>query len=244
MEAWLAGKPVPARDEIIARWGPTFLNDREAWTFARKAVLEEPSYDTLIHMHDWREEWIRRYGFAIPSAELIALLREHQPIVEIGAGSGYMTQLMRTAGIEVIGTDIGPRGYAFSTAEHDPYQEIMGGKRAVRHWRDRTVFCSWPTGDHTWFRQAIKAMRIGQRLIMVTDGSAAERTARGYLDCCFAMETDAPLPVWWPVARDLVVLYRKQVQNVDTRNSLLGQLLAGLCGPAADDARGAADGRR
>jgi hypothetical protein len=87
-------------------------------------------------------------------------------------------------------------------------------------------------------------MRIGQRLIMVTDGSAAERTARGYLDCCFAMESDAPLPVWWPVARDLVVLYRKRVQNVDPRNSLLSQLLAGLFAPAADGAKGADDGRR
>jgi hypothetical protein len=196
MERWLSGEPVWSHDEIIARWGREFMMYRRAWDMGDAASYDRDVARQLAR-HELRGEAIRRFGFAIPCRELLDALAEHQPIVEIGAGSGYMTTLMRQHGIDVIGTD--PGLDYIDVIEHgrfDPMQICIEGKTAVRRFRDRTVFCSWPSLNGTWFRQALRAMRIGQRIILVEEDSCGDESTWDYRDACFAREADVPLPAW------------------------------------------------
>jgi len=200
MQGWLDGEPVWPYRKIIDVWGPEFEMYRLRWHREVEQAAEAggftwsgPDFDKGLQRgiatYRLRDEWIRRFGFAIPCAELLDELAKAEHVIEAGAGSGYMTRLMRNRGISVTGTDYdwrGPSGHGFVTGMHDELQlNGRAAKTMARRYRDSTVFCSWPTLHATWFRQMLKAMRIGQRLVIIHEDACAEDTAWQYLDDCF-----------------------------------------------------------
>jgi hypothetical protein len=219
MRRWIAGEPVWPFPEVLARWGGEFEMYRRRW--AREMRRDESQWEREARwerdakLYELRQEWIREFGFAIPCAELLDALASLQPVVEIGAGSGYLTALARARGIDIVGTDAGPVDelrYGFRVAKHDPRQLQLAGKTAVRRFRDRSVFCSWPTLNRTWFRQALRAMRIGQRVIVIREEACAEDSAWEYLDACFKQEGEIDLPAW-PFMNDRAEVHRKRRHN-------------------------------
>jgi 16S rRNA G1207 methylase RsmC len=66
----------------------------------------------------------------------------------------------------------------------------------VRRYPDALIFCSWPSLEETWYRQALKAMRVGQRIVAVIEDSCAEESAREYFDACFEIERLIPIPAF------------------------------------------------
>lgn len=228
MQSWLDGKPVWPCSKIIEVWGREFMDIRRQWRELAERMLAVGSVSlerrvrretALFHV---RMEYVARYGFAIPCAELIDALREAQPIVEVGAGSGYMTKLMRNAGIDVIGSDIDEgrenSGHGFIVGEHDPMQiGRAAAKQVVRRFPDRAVFCSWPTLKATWFRQMLRAMRLGQELIVIREECCAEDSAWQYIDDCFEHRRDIELPCF-PMIHDYAGLYVKRRQDVQSKD--------------------------
>lgn len=194
MRNWLNGEPVWSHDEILQRWGQEFMMYRNAWANNNFDFIPLERSMELLKL---REKAVKELGFAIPCRELLDALKQYQPIIEIGAGSGYLTTLMRKHGVEVVGTDPGFGGFGFTVGRYDNQQQVMQGKTAVRHFRDRTVFCSWPTLEHTWFRQAMRAMRIGQKLIVIEEDSCAEQSTWDYREAMFQPLADIPLPAWY-----------------------------------------------
>jgi hypothetical protein len=217
MRRWLAGEPVWTHAEIISRWGAEFrmyreFMYREYW--GSNEYEPRTSIERSIELSDMREKAITEFGFMLPCKELLDALEANQPIVEVGAGTGFMTALMRHRGIDVIGTDIGDVGYCFKTGRYDPSQLRLQAKTAVRRYRDRTVFCSWPTYDHTWMRQALRAMRIGQRAIIIEEDSCAEETAWEYRNRSFegnGMSIRVPA---WNYMNDRAALWIKKRHHV------------------------------
>lgn len=193
MRNWLNGEPVWSHEEILQQWGQEFMMYRNAWA---ENIHIFPSLERSLELLKLRSKAIKEFGFAIPCRELLDVLKQHQPIIEIGAGSGYFTTLMRKHGVEVLGTDPGIGSFGFSFGCHDNQQLVMQGKTAIRRYRGRTVFCSWPTLDHTWFRQAMRAMRIGQKLIVIEEDSCAEQSTWDYREATFKPLADVPLPAW------------------------------------------------
>lgn len=62
----------------------------------------------------------RAYAFAVPSAEALAALAKHGPLVEWGAGTGYWAAMLQRAGADVVALDCQPTasgaGHAYSDA--------------------------------------------------------------------------------------------------------------------------------
>lgn len=200
MQGWLEGEQVWPYAKIIRTWGPEFemyrrrMSRQIAAASKRGSIsFKEPNFEKMFSrgaaIHAVRDEWIARFGFAIPCAELLDGLAKAGHVVEVGAGTGYMTRLMRNRGIDVVGTDYdwrGPSSHGFMTGQHDAEQvNGIDAKTAVRRYPDSTVFCSWPTLHATWFHQMLKAMRIGQHLIVVGEDACADRAAWEYLNDCF-----------------------------------------------------------
>lgn len=201
MRRWLDGEPVWSYAKIIEEWGSDFEMYRHRWSREFKESMKTGAFalpapanidgrlECLANQQRTRSRYIHEFGFAIPCAELFAEMAMHRHgIVDVGAGTGYMTRLMRNRGIDVIGSDYecnGLSGHGFCVGAHDPDQVKAHAKTMVRRHRDRIVFCSWPTYRATWFRQMLKAMQIGQRLVVIREESCAEATAWQYLDDCF-----------------------------------------------------------
>lgn len=210
MERWLGGEPVWPLDRVLKKWGRGFENYRVAW---RRGDYGLSQLDDHMKLFMLRDQWTEKFGFAIPCKELIEVCRKHAPILDVGAGTGYMTKLMRNAGIDVTGTDAFKFSYGWQCGIYDDKQKTITAKAAIRAAKNRpTVFCSWPTYDHTWFRQALKAMNIGQRLIVVRESATADESAWAYLDKCFAEEETIQIPCW-PHMHDCCEVWVKKRQR-------------------------------
>jgi hypothetical protein len=209
MRSWLNGEPVWSYAKILEVWGPEFEMYRRRWDRQFQEKMKqaqetgEITFDgdtmhiimrgvSILHL---RDAWIAEFGFAIPCAELLDELAKHRQVIEVGAGSGYMTRLMLNQGINVIGSNPPLNDYTF---EHGKYAvlALREAKTMARANPDATVFCSWPTLKHTWFRQALKAMKVGQRLVVIREDACAEKTAWQYLDDCFEQTATIDIPTF------------------------------------------------
>lgn len=207
MQGWLDGEPVWPYDRIIKTWGSDFEMYRRRWSREIDWAIEAGAIEfkkndfegMMLRARDLymlRHEWVGRFGFAIPCAELLDELAKAEHVVEVGAGTGYMTRLMRHRGIDVTGSDPGDAGYSFMPGILDNQQVGAEAKTMVRRYPTSTVFCSWPTLKATWFRQMLKAMQIGQRLVVIREDACAEETAWQYLDDCFDMMVEIDIPTF------------------------------------------------
>lgn len=232
MQRWIDGEPVWPYAKIIETWGEHFEMYRRRWARQldekmRKAEetgvieFEQPGWTTKdevmglvmrgVSMYQLRDVWIDRFGFAIPCAELLDELARHRKVVEVGAGSGYMTRLMLNRGTNVTGSNPARSDYTF---EHGAHAALDAGeaKTMARRYPDATIFCSWPTLNHTWFRQLLKAMHIGQTLIVIRESACAEHSAWEYLDDCFDELRTIDIPTFEHM-NDIAAVYIKKRQR-------------------------------
>ncbi|MDB5476169.1 MAG: hypothetical protein JWP49_1680 [Phenylobacterium sp.] len=151
-------------DWIAAGQAPTAESLRAAGLTTRSTDPERVRELRLA-----RKVFVRTWGFSIPCAEAIGVLSRLGPLVEIGAGSGYWTALLRHAGLDAIATDAaatGNIGYGFEAGRFCPV-EPLSGHAAVRAHPERDVFCAWPTEGSPWALAAVRAMPVGRRLALI-----------------------------------------------------------------------------
>lgn len=194
MRRWLDGTPVPSREVFLSTFGTAYINYRircdAFYGFDAGAI------DIFSQQRRQRRHFIDKYGFSIPISEAIDALRKYSPLLEIGAGSGYWSRLMRNEGIDVVATDPSCDAfYGFDVGKHFPV-EPLPGKTAVRHYPRRNVFCSWPSLKHTWLRQAARAMRPGRTLIVVREDSTADERTWDYIEGTFRHVENIEIPCW------------------------------------------------
>lgn len=129
--------------------------------------------DRAQRLREVRRAFIRNWGFSIPCAEAVEALRAlGRPLLEIGAGSGYWVALLRAAGLDVIGADVGNAGegaFGSGLGRLCPI-EALDGPAAVDAYPDRDVFCSWPSREDPWGAEAVRRIRVGRTLALIGDG--------------------------------------------------------------------------
>ena len=214
------------RDSLAPRLAASPLADMELWvrTGAPPAAADlrargltgphaEPSPDA-DELRELRKAFRRVWGFSIPCREAVDALRAlNRPLVEIGAGSGYWTALLRAAGLEVIGTDLQSDGegpYGSGLGRHAPL-EAVGGPEAVAAYPDRDVFCSWPTEGADWSFEAAQQIAVGRALALIGDPPGGV-TGTGALHAClaerFVVETVVEIPQF-PRVDDRLIIHRR-----------------------------------
>lgn len=153
LEAWLAG-------------GAPF--DTQSW-------MGKP---TLGDMERTMQRFVQRrtlsqsYGFGMPGVGFVARVGRFGPIVEIGAGTGFLSALLTAHGVSSIATDPHPvatNRYGFAPAQAWPVEAIDAATAIAQH-PDRAVLCSWPCYEAPWAGEAIAQMRPGQVLFLIGEG--------------------------------------------------------------------------
>lgn len=187
--AWLAGG-VPERAELVRRFGLT------RWSFWMDFLL--------------RSRVIARFGFAIPCREAIQAAVAAGPLVELGAGTGYWSALIRNAGGDVLACDPDDGGYGFAVGSHHPV-ERCDARDFVRQHPERHALIVWPSYGEDWACQAAESLAVGRTLFLVGEGPGGctgnDRLFR-YLDDAFELVDEIALPVW-PGIHDHLTVHRK-----------------------------------
>lgn len=119
--------------------------------------------------HDVR----RRFSWAVPTIEALQTIEEVSPngVVEIGAGSGYWTGMLRQRGVDVIAYDPDPPSMGESEwhtgFEWSPVE--VGNHRVISDHADRTLLLVWPNYSRRW-TDAVVELYQGDTVVYVGEG--------------------------------------------------------------------------
>lgn len=93
----------------------------------------------------------QQYAWAIPTSEALDEIKRHQPIVEVGAGTGYWASLLRKMGVDIVAYDIVPvpaKDNAWHFRANKSWSEVLAGDEEIAaKYPERSLFICWPPGD-------------------------------------------------------------------------------------------------
>ena len=96
-----------------------------------------------------RDDYTSKYGFPIITDQAIRWIAEqtnNTPMIEIGAGNGYLSKEMRERGIDIIPTDpseVDQNHYLLGKIEHVPIEKL-DGIQALEKYPEHSAVWSWP----------------------------------------------------------------------------------------------------
>lgn len=124
----------------------------------------------------WDVMWNHRleFGFPIVSGEALSEVVSHlegRPVLEVGAGGGYLAHLLEGQGVDILATDLGDRPYM---PEPKVWTEVqtLDGVSAVRDHPHRVVLISWPDDfnqESGWSDQVLEATQA-EMIIYLGEG--------------------------------------------------------------------------
>ena len=119
-----------------------------------------------------RQDFIRRYSYAVPTREALQAIARYSPLVEVGAGTGYWAMLLQDAGADVVALDTHPPhpGNKNTFVKPFAYTEVLfGGPGSLKRYPDRTLFLCWPPYNTPMAMACLKVYR-GQQLVYIGEG--------------------------------------------------------------------------
>jgi len=199
-----------------------------------------PDLVTLRHggqgmsAHERRRWCVRRYAFAIPTEAALDAVARYAPIVELGAGTGYWTYLLRRRGVDCVAYDLAPPDRQPNPNRLRPLTWThvdRGDVGVLAGHAERTLFLCWPSYRDPFAARALAAY-VGTRLIYVGEpagGHTADDDFFSLLARDWQAAENVALPNW-PGTRDLLTVYRRAASSLGR-----GQTSAGPSRPAAEN---------
>ena len=157
-----------------------------------------------------RDQMIRDFTFAIPCTEAINRLVQLSPILEVGAGSGHWSRLLRDAGAEVVAVDSHQVAFHGYTYPFNTDTLNMDGPFAVDYFYPRTVFMCWPPYDKPFAFDVATKMRGGTTLAYIGElgGCTGDEDFFELLNSAFHFVGEIQIPRW-SALNDAMYIYEK-----------------------------------
>jgi len=163
---------------------------------------------------DNRQILCQKYAWSVPNEEAVNVLLAHQPIIEVGAGTGYWASLVRKKGGQIIATDILPapsKGNLWHRLAGSSWTEVVSGDETiVRQYPNSTLFLSWPPETN---RCAFNALSLykGNILIYVGEDAGGCTGTKEFHDMLardWHLVKHVELPQW-PGVYDMLYVYER-----------------------------------
>jgi hypothetical protein len=152
-----------------------------------------------------RRSFIAFYGWSVPDRPSVARIRElagDRAVLEVCAGNGLWTRLLRGAGLNIAATDAAP----VAAATLVPV-EALDAEAAVRaHPECAALMLSWPPFRNDAAFRALRAF-AGDLLVYAGDDRfCGDGQFRALVERAWRLEEQLPLPSW-PGLDDAVAIY-------------------------------------
>lgn len=127
-----------------------------------------------------RYELIKKYAFAVPTFDILSIINELSPIIEIGAGNGYWAFMLSQLGCDILAYDrYPPDETVFPFAqfannlwfEEQWYQVEKGDSTQAGYYPNRALFLCWPEPHSTMAYEALQSYKKagGKTVIFIGD---------------------------------------------------------------------------
>lgn len=186
---------------------------------------------------DNRQILCQKYAWAVPNEEAINVLLAQQPLIEVGAGTGYWASLVRKKGGQIIAADVLPapsKGNHWHALAGSSWTEVLSGDETiVRQYPNRTLFLSFPPEINRCAYNALKLYK-GNVLIYVGEDAGGCTGTKEFHDALareWHLVKQVEIPQWPGVYDMLYVYARNKPESInksaaDAIEKVLGASLA------------------
>lgn len=151
------------KDNIMTLYEEEFLNlDMNKFSIDK---VDAKIYEKL----SWRDILIKKYSFPILTEDAVWKLSKYQPILEIGAGTGYWAYEFKKRGVNYYATDVLPLKQNLYFVDDnskefyntDKYKkpwtniELLSANKAIDKYPSCTLLSSWPSYNENWANEAL-----------------------------------------------------------------------------------------
>ena len=189
--------------ECFTRWYPDWAQNRGA------SAINVHRY--WLHSEK-RSFMCSHFAFAVPDQVALDCVASFGPVVEVGAGTGYWSWLLRQMSVDVVAYDTRP-----PDSTHNGYfapvfwtrVELGRGQDVVQQHPDRTLLLCWPNMDD--FALHTLAAYRGNRLIYVGEGEGGCTATDDFheeLNEHWDLAAVVEIPQW-PGLHDLLFVYER-----------------------------------
>jgi hypothetical protein len=187
-----------------------------------------------------RRMWcMRRYSFGVPDEAALDAIARRAPVLELGAGTGYWTYLLRARGVDCLAFDVAPPDRSVNPHQFRPltwtYVEQGGIETLARYGQDRSLLLVWPTWRDPFADQAL-AGYPGPTVIYVGEprgGHTADDAFFDRLSQDWRVVEHVQVPRW-PGTRDSLSVFERR--TAIERRSYSRSMSPGTCWPPGDPA--------
>lgn len=120
-----------------------------------------------------RQVLVEKFSWSVPNEAALQKIASLGPLVEVGAGAGYWSALLRARGVDLLVYDAHPvesrRSWFHSTAERSWTNVAEGTENVAANHADRTLFLSWPPHNEPMGANTLWHF-TGNRLVYVGEG--------------------------------------------------------------------------
>lgn len=173
------------------------------------------SNEGVIKMIRARHDMCRKYSFAIPTQQAIKAIASLSPLVELGAGTGYWSMLVKQAGAQILAYDKAPgvehphNSYKFSRS----YTAVILGNEDILEKLDPStnLLLCWPNYNTDFAYNSLRKFR-GSKFVYIGEdrgGCTGNKKFFDLLDRSWSIERTIALPQW-PGIHDRLTIYTKK----------------------------------
>ena len=171
-----------------------------------------PAWYELDAREQARKDLIYRYSWAVPDDKALRIIKRYSPILEVGAGTGYWSALLRDQGADVMAFDRNPPRTGRNSYKHrTQYTWIHQGPAEVSaFFPDRTLFICWPPYDTNMASRALECYQ-GKHVIFVGEswgGCTGDERFHQLLSNDFTLIREYQHPNWGGL-HDKLYVYRR-----------------------------------
>lgn len=217
---FLRERGVDADELILDHWDRRRRSYDEDIPLLGSARLNSHLGDTMRETRA-REDYIDQFGFAILSMGAVEAIRPYQPLVELGAGSGYWSYELQRFGIDVIATDpFDEMFWSFRREKRERWQKLytsiekLNSVEAIRKYPKRVPLIVWPSYDESWAADALD-IYTGETVIYFGEGegnATADDRFHQLLDTNFADQHYVRMPHFWGCYDRWLIIAKKPKQ--------------------------------
>lgn len=134
---------------------------------------------------------LSKYPEYVPSDEAIQIITQIGPVIEVGAGNGYLSHVIDENGGNIIATDLYPHESSwFEVHEEDAVHGVINNK-------ERDVLMCHPSGATPWSEYVLDSMEKEQRLIYIGEWfPGADSTPYFFKKLVDSWELEETFPVY------------------------------------------------
>ena len=195
-----------------------------------RSLLRDPSlFDTLRGQNEYLDEFVRvhqeidwprhlderpalvqRYSWALPTDAALEMVARYAPLVEMGAGGGYWSHLLRERGVDILAYDRERPHDDNYFSRHQWTRIDPGTPRVLRDHADRSLFLCWPPSRSAMATNCLKNWR-GRHLVHVGEWriSTGSPGFHDRLEAGFELVDKLSIPQWEGMYDMLTVWRRK-----------------------------------